>query len=206
MFKNYYDVLAVGKDASQTQIRERFLQLARQRHPDRFHNEEKARAETEFQAITEAFNVLSNPQRRRQHDLELTQPMMETRAVDVTQLARVYLHRGIKAYREGNFLAAAESFDRATKEDPRNAQAWLYLAQACSRQPRWILRATRAIAKACELEPMNVEFHKLAGRLFMEAQMPLRAERHFQNALRWGDSQDAEVLGAMAGLKKRKGA
>ena len=40
-----------------------------------FEREERAvtvTAEAEFQGVTEAFNILSNPERRRQHDLELS--------------------------------------------------------------------------------------------------------------------------------------
>jgi molecular chaperone DnaJ len=51
---DYYAVLGVGREAGADEIRRRFRDLARQRHPDRFQGSEKARAETEFQAVTQA--------------------------------------------------------------------------------------------------------------------------------------------------------
>ena len=74
MPRDFYAILALPRNASEEQIRQRFRELARERHPDRFQGEAKARAEGEFQEITQAFNVLFDPERRRGHDLELTRP------------------------------------------------------------------------------------------------------------------------------------
>src|SRR4029078_9023098 len=105
------------------------------------------------QEITQAFNVLASPERRREHDLELQRPQEPQN--DLRQLARVYLQRGIKAYKEKNFFEAADNFDRATQADPNNTQACHHLALACSQEGRWLDRAVDAIERACELEPMN---------------------------------------------------
>src|ERR1700689_114562 len=119
MARDFYAVLAIAKSASGDQIRQRFRQLARERHPDRFQGDKKQAAEVEFQEITQAFNVLSDPERRRQHDIDLAR-RQETGS-DPKQAGRVYLQRGNKAYREKNILEAVDNFDRATRADPGNA-------------------------------------------------------------------------------------
>lgn len=202
MPESYYAILGVSQNATRKQIRDRFLALARDRHPDRFKGEEKTRAEKEFQAITEAFNVLSNPERRRRHDNELARP--ETQTVDPGQVAKVYLQRGVKAYREKNYLEAAENFDRATREQPANARAWHHLARACSHQRRWLSRAVKAIEKACELDPMNPDYHKVAGKIFEQAGMNTRAAQAYRTALRWGEDDPAlaQKADALEGKKK----
>lgn len=49
MAKDFYSVLALPRNATEDQIRQRFRELARTRHPDRFQGvTEKARAEQEF--------------------------------------------------------------------------------------------------------------------------------------------------------------
>ena len=104
MAKDYYAILEVARTATSDQVRARFRELARERHPDRSQGEAKADAELEFQAITEAFNVLSDNERRRAHDQQLARPEpFAARGADMVQLAKVYLQRGIKAYREKNF-------------------------------------------------------------------------------------------------------
>ncbi len=190
MPEDFYAVLALPRNATEEQIRQRFRELARVRHPDRFQGAEKARAEREFQEITQAFNILSDPARRRQHDLESSRPP-EATAADPRQLARIYLQRGIKAYREKNFFEAADNFDRATKADAGNAQAWHHLALACSQQGKWLDRALEAVERACELDPMNASYRKLAGRLAAGAGDAARAEQHYRTALQWGGEDPA---------------
>lgn len=207
MPQNYYKILGVPNNATDQQIRSRFRQLARQRHPDRFQGGEKEQAEGDFQAITEAFNTLIHPARRRDHDLELARPEGQQSQVDHAKLGRVYLQRGVRAYRDKNYLDAADNFDRATKADPDNAQAWYNLALACGHHPRWRSRAITAIARACELEPMKPQFLRTAGRLHDEAGMASRALGFYEQALNWG-GEDAAIRTEVERLRKesKKGA
>lgn len=201
MARDFYAVLAVPRNATEDQIRRRFRELARTRHPDRFRGEEKERAERDFQEITQAFNVLADPERRRVHDLELRRQPEEGGASDPRQLSRVYLQRGVKAYKEKSYLEAASNFDQATQYDPRNAQAWHHLAQACSQQKNWLPRALAAIERACALEPMNPSYLKQAGRICALAGESERALQFYRKSLQWGDD-DPEVRQALEELNR----
>jgi curved DNA-binding protein CbpA len=187
MARDFYSVLALPRNATEDQIRKRFRELARLRHPDRFQGAEKEAAETEFQEVTQAFNVLSDPERRRRYDSELARPSES----DPRQMCRVYLQRGIKAYKEKSYLDAADNFDRATKAEPGNAQAWQHLALACSQQTNWLPQAVAAIEHACELEPMNPTYLKQAGRILALAGQPERAVVFYRRALQWGEDDPA---------------
>lgn len=200
MARDFYAVLAVPRNATEDQIRQRFHELARTRHPDRFRGEEKEQAEKVFQEITQAFNVLADPERRRRYDSELIRPEDGGRS-DSRQLSRVYLQRGVKAYREKNYLDAASNFDQATQYDPYNAQAWHHLAQACSQQKNWLPRAVAAIERACELEPMNPTFMKQAGRICALAGQTERAVQFYRKSIQWGDD-DPAVQQALAELAR----
>lgn len=205
MQKDFYAVLGVPRNASADQIRERFLQLTREKHPDRYPGAEKQQAELAFQEITQAFNVLSSAERRRQHDLELVRPATAQRA-DPGEAARVFLQRGVKAYKARNFIEAADSFSRATEADPGNAVAWHHLARTCLQQERWLPRATAAIARACELEPMKVEYAKLAGEIFTRSGEREKAAQYYRQAIRWGgdDPEIRAALDALEGGEKKK--
>ena len=201
MGKDYYAILGVPRNATQAQVRARFQELARSQHPDRYSGEEKAKAEDEFQEITQAFNVLNDPARRREVDSALVQRekgMVE----DKGDAAKVYLRRGVKAYKEANYIEAASNFERATRESPRDARAWVYLAQACQHHRRWWAKARKAAARACEIEPMNAKYLKLAGRLFAQSEMLARAEKYYVAAQNWGE-EDADVDEALADLRRR---
>jgi molecular chaperone DnaJ len=66
MPRDYYDVLGVGRGADEAEIKKAFRRLARELHPDT--NTEDPRAEEKFKEAAEAYEVLSDPSRRRQYD------------------------------------------------------------------------------------------------------------------------------------------
>ncbi len=185
MRRDFYSILSLPRDVKRPQIKRRFIELARERHPDRYQGEEKQEAEEVFQSITEAFNVLMDPQRRRQHDLELDQPTVKA-VHDPKQVARVYLNRGIRAYKGGNLAEAADNFTRATQEEPQNPQGWHHLALACSKEKRWLDKGQQAIEQACELRPSHVPYLKLAGKIFALSGMTSRAKQYYNQALKAG--------------------
>ena len=202
MAKDYYALLSVQRNASPTEIRDRFRQLARERHPDRFQGDERARAELAFQELTEAFNVLANPERRRQHDLELARPTGEAGGGDALRLVKFHLEAGIGFYRDGNYTQAAEAFEKVTQLDPKNHQGWHHLAQALAVQRRFMPRAGAAIVRACELNPVSPPYLKLAGRIHAELGALDKAERYYNEAIALG-GEDAAVTKALEELRAR---
>lgn len=66
MAKNYYEVLGVDKTASQDEIKKAYRKLARKYHPDI--NPNNKEAEAKFKEVSEAYAVLSNPEKRKQYD------------------------------------------------------------------------------------------------------------------------------------------
>jgi len=68
-FKDYYETLGVSKTASEDEIRKAFRVLARKYHPDMVKAKEKAAAESKFKEINEAYEVLSDPEKRKKYDM-----------------------------------------------------------------------------------------------------------------------------------------
>jgi molecular chaperone DnaJ len=64
--RDYYDVLGLSREASETEIKKAYRRLARDHHPDA--NPDDTGAEERFKELTEAYEVLSNPQARRAYD------------------------------------------------------------------------------------------------------------------------------------------
>ena len=64
--RDYYEVLGVGKNADDTEIKKAYRALAKKYHPDV--NPGNAEAEAKFKEASEAYAVLSDPDKRRQYD------------------------------------------------------------------------------------------------------------------------------------------
>ncbi|MGD1911374.1 MAG: DnaJ C-terminal domain-containing protein [Rivularia sp. (in: cyanobacteria)] len=65
-FKDYYRILGVNKSATQEDIKKAFRKLARKYHPDV--NQGNKEAEAHFKEVNEAYEVLSDPEKRQKYD------------------------------------------------------------------------------------------------------------------------------------------
>lgn len=65
-FIDYYKILGVDKNIPQKDVRAAYLRRAKQFHPDLHPDDPKAKAK--FQALTEAYEVISDPEKRKKYD------------------------------------------------------------------------------------------------------------------------------------------
>jgi len=68
MKKDYYEILGVPKDSTAQEIKKKYRSLALRHHPDRVKEQDKKQAEEKFKEISEAYGVLSDPQKRKMYD------------------------------------------------------------------------------------------------------------------------------------------
>jgi DnaJ-class molecular chaperone len=197
---DYYGLLGVSRDASEAEIRERFRTLAREAHPDRAPASRKAEAEAKFQELTEAVNVLTSPERRKAYDFDLA---ASTGAADGDPVAQNYLGQGIAAYKERRFAEAAGNFGLAVTHNPKDVKAQHYLGLASARAGD-ARAAVKAIEAALAIEPHNGSLLKDAGAIFRQAGLLLKAEKAYQEALRWDPSAAGEARKALEEIRVQR--
>lgn len=71
MEKNYYDILEINKNASPEIIEKAYKTLVKKYHPDLQENDLKIKYEEKIKKINEAYEVLSDPEKRKNYDLNL---------------------------------------------------------------------------------------------------------------------------------------
>ncbi|MEW5785549.1 MAG: J domain-containing protein [Bacillota bacterium] len=67
-FQDYYKILEVDKSASAKEIKSAYRKLAKKWHPDLQPGEKKQAAEAQFKRVNEAYEVLSDPEKRAKYD------------------------------------------------------------------------------------------------------------------------------------------
>lgn len=183
---DYYVLLGVARGASEAEIRERFRALAREAHPDRAPAAKKADAEMKFQELTNAVNVLTSPDRRRAYDFDLAAASSSGENAGDAVTAN-YVTQGIAAYKERKYTEAAGNFQLAAGRSPKDVKAQHYLGMASARAGDY-RTAVKAIEAALAIEPHNGSMLREAGSIFRQAGLLVKAEKAYQEALRWDPS------------------
>lgn len=187
---NHYEVLGVAPDATQAEVVAAFRRLAREMHPDRFRGGDRERAEQLFQAITEAYNVLSDAGRREEYDRLLARGGMDLRT-NPRELARALTARAAALTRAGDLAGAEEAFSRAVGFDPACAKAHhLFGVFLCERAGR-LQEGLRHLDQAVRLDPSDARALLDAARMFARADMVTRARRLAEQARTLAPDDDA---------------
>ena len=66
--RDYYDVLGLAKGAAEDEIKKAYRKLAMKHHPDRNQGDATSNAEAKFKEVKEAYEVLSDPEKRAAYD------------------------------------------------------------------------------------------------------------------------------------------
>lgn len=186
---DYYEILGVARNASSAEVRKAYAMIAREKHPDRFTDPEQRKAAQDyFTEATSAFNTLSNDAQRRDYDVSLSRPKLDT----PERVAEDAFNRGRAAMEQKDYHTAVELFRVAAARQPDKAVHHAALAQALSKNPRWVREAAAAWETAIRLSPRTPAWHAELGRLLAGQGLKLRARRAFEAALQLAPD-DAEI-------------
>ncbi|MDQ6893376.1 MAG: DnaJ domain-containing protein [Acidobacteriota bacterium] len=200
---DYYELLGVSRDASEVDIRERFRALAREAHPDRAPKERRGEAEAKFQELAEAVNVLTHAERRKVYDFELSMLTASSAGHQGDDMvASNYVAQGIVAYKEQKYADAAGNFQLAAHRNPKDVRAQHYLGLASARAGD-LRTAVKALETAMAIEPQNARLLKDAGTIFRQAGLLTKAEKAFQEAMRW-DPTAHDVRKALEDIRAQR--
>jgi len=199
---DHYEVLGVDKKATGDEIRRVYLKIARDRHPDRFTDPaEKAKAHEFFQEATEAFNTLTNDQRRQAYDAEMARPKLDK----PEEIAQDAFAKAKRSAESGNDQDAVDELHIAIHHMPNEPQYHAALSRLLQRHPKHARDAVTALEKAAQLSPQTLAYQIDLANLLLNQGLATRAKKAAEAALRIAP-KDKRVLALAAQLGVGAGA
>jgi len=178
---DYYALLGIPSTAGTAEVRQAYLRLAKERHPDRYPDPaEKKKAESFFQDLTTAFNTLMNVERRRQYDSERERPKPRT----PEDIARDAYERSTQAMEAGDVHDAITLLRSAVHHGSGVAEYHAALGRCLGRNAPTAREAIQCLEKATQLAPTNGTYFADLAFLFNSQGLRLRAQKALETAQR----------------------
>ena len=210
---DHYAILGVSRNATPIEIRDAYLKLARDTHPDKV-KDPAARKEAEnvFKNVTAAYDTLSKDRSRRDYTSKLPGGVEENKSAPwkppmvqapqpspapsrgpvawkpaqeqtAERTAVDTLGQGIEAYQKNDFHTAVQLLNIAVSQNGDSAKAHGMLALALGKNPNWVRDALQHMETAAKLDPKNVSYQAEMALLLHSQGLKLRAKRALEAAI-----------------------
>ena len=129
---NYFEVLGIGHDADNGNIKKAYFKMAKEYHPDRYHNnphEARAAASDIFTLINTAYTTLSNEKARKTYEESLKNGGKQDVTQDAANImnAELQFQKGKVALSRKDYKSAKEAFEWTVKLNPNEGEYKAYL-------------------------------------------------------------------------------
>lgn len=227
MAENHFTILGVPHTAEAEEYRQSFLDLSKKLHPDKFANADettRARATELFDQVREAYEVLSNEEKRKKYIDEVIHGKKSEEEEAMEQLqaywkAEAAFNKGKTLFHQGQLPMAHANFKEAFESSPDTLEFAAYYGYTLFNINRTshVDKAEEGIKILQEVLDKNKEQEVkldsawvLMGRAYREKGDTLKAKRAIKQALQYNPSnQDAvremrRIAGQGSGSKPKK--
>lgn len=201
---HYYRRLGLSPGATQDQIHERFRELARMYHPDRASEPHLRTLRSElariFNAVKDAYDTLSDPERRSRYDQFLKQAEAghedfqeeERRRKAQLELAQASKRQAELLLKAGDYGGALPLLEQAVRFAPE-AETLLALARVELKNPMWGQRALSHLRMAVALDNQLTPAWLELARFWLKRRQAQKALACVEKVLEY-DPKNAEAL------------
>jgi curved DNA-binding protein CbpA len=223
---NHYEVLDISTIAGPSEIKNAYYALARRFHPDRFHELAKtalhSRLESAFARITQAHELLSNPDAKVTYDAKLSAlknagriagqgsnsaPRLSDPEVSGTagnlEVAELRFQEGVAALALREINTATAALSAAARLAPNQSRYRAYYGRALAAHPQTKRLAEAELQAAVKLEPANASYRVMLAKLYSDLGFWRRAINEVERALSL-DSKNAEARKLLQSLEAKK--
>jgi curved DNA-binding protein CbpA len=226
---NHYEVLNVDLSADADEVKRAYYSLARRFHPDRFHELAgtplHARLESAFARITQAHEMLSDPDQRANYDLKVAamkragnlaparpdapaqtaenQSNETDHVAEDLRLAEQRFQEGAAALQLGHTNAAIASLSAAARIAPKEPRYRAFYGRALAGQAQTQRLAEAELQAAVKLDPGNASYRVILAGLYRNLGFARRAIAELERALSI-DPQNGEARKLLQLLENNK--
>lgn len=206
----HYQILGVDPKSDFAAIKNAYFELAKKYHPDRFSGmpdpDIRDKANHIFSLINQAYDTLSNAEKRREYDNQSSMPSSKGGKIEenLSERAAVLYKKAITLYKSGKFWEAAHMMEEANRLKKDNSEYLLLLGLCQMALPSLRHAAQTHLVRSAELAPYNPEPVYGLGCLFFEEKMYTRAENFFRKAISI-DPQHKRALKKLEDIKQLTG-
>lgn len=226
---NHYEVLNVPQSANAGEIKHGYYSLARRFHPDRFHELARtplhARLESAFARITQAHEMLSDPDSRATYDLRISAlkraatlaPAVSheppPRSADdegrnsargaVDSQAEQRFKEGVGALQLGQINTAISCLSAAARLAPNHPPYRAYYGSALATHQQTRRMAEAELQAAVKLDPTNASYRVMLAALYRDLGFSRRAITELERALSL-DTKNVEARRMLESLEVKK--
>jgi len=205
--RDYYSVLGVGTNATKKEIRNAYLELAREWHPD--HQVKKGQwivVNEKFAEITEAYGVLTDDQKRVIYDKQLKQgvKVLQTHRTAAKTQAEKAFKNGVEYLRRKEYSSAHALFKAAVNlgGNVGKYQSYQGLAQAYTGYR--VAEALELCRAAIKSELYNSDLYVNLAVVYQLAGRDADCKKYLTEALRW-NAKDKRAADMLAEIRKKGG-
>lgn len=185
---NPFEILELLPGASMEEIKSAYHRLAKQWHPDRFSGAEKAAAEDRFRMLTEAFNALKDPDKRRAYGDQFgkqsapSAPPEPKRTPIPDRTPEDWFNDAKESMEHGDLERAMGLVQYAIRLDSGKAAFHVLMADLIEKSTGNRRAMIRSLETAIRLDPKDIDSQIRLAELFRAEGMQARADRLLQEA------------------------
>ncbi len=211
--ETYYDVLGIQDTADHGKIKQAYFTLAKNFHPDHYHQEGgeiQRRVQNAFTELTRAHETLKNAELREHYNAKMYKELADKRKMQSEgnydersrrlQQAIDSFETGFNLLIENNAKAATPFLARAAHFDKENPRFHAYYGKALAADDSKRHQAESEMQTAIRLDPKNPAFRLMLAEFFININFPKRAEGEL-NRLLATSPNNKEALDMLALIK-----
>lgn len=203
---SHYELLGVENSAPIAEIKSIYFNLAKQFHPDKFHNEEekvKKQLQDAFSMLAQAYDTLKDKDQRELYDFKLRRKVAaheeaermreaekakgkansQESSVEKNQLAKTYFDRGFSLLMANEIEKAIPFLANAANLAPNVARYHAYYGKSLIGNKKYRHQAEQELLSAIKIEPKNADFRIMLVEFYIEFGLMKRADGELQRLL-----------------------